>query len=160
MIGEANKSHARCNAPGDCCLKAIQGDQMARRRTVLLSAAAISLPAVGQEKIWRLSWLSPADGPGPNHNAFVQQLKRLGYEEGRNLRIDCGCWRPRSSKPRNRRPRVHERVKTNVVSYVASCDAFVQCKSVSSRLADLRELLRGMPASGRRSERWCGSGAS
>lgn len=41
-----------------------------------------------QTKVWRLAWLSPADGPGPNHKAFLEQLKKLGYEEGRNLRIE------------------------------------------------------------------------
>ena len=44
--------------------------------------------AAQQAKIWRIGWLSPAEGPGPNHEAFLKQLKALGYEEGKNIHIE------------------------------------------------------------------------
>jgi putative ABC transport system substrate-binding protein len=67
---------------------------MHRREFItLIGGAAATWPLAAsaqQVKTWRIGFLSPADGPGPNHQAFVQQLKKLGYEEGINLRIE---WR-------------------------------------------------------------------
>jgi putative tryptophan/tyrosine transport system substrate-binding protein len=65
---------------------------MRRRGVVALLAGAI-LPrfaarAAGEPaKVLRLGVLQPTP-PGPGYRAFVQQLLALGYEEGRNLRID------------------------------------------------------------------------
>lgn len=61
-----------------------------RRRSFLagVGAAILSAPVVahGQaSKVWRIAWLSPADGPGPNHQAFLRRMKELGYEQGKNL---------------------------------------------------------------------------
>ncbi|HEY4957215.1 MAG TPA: ABC transporter substrate-binding protein [Caldimonas sp.] len=65
---------------------------MNKRRKVLSFVAAIvasrSLRAQAPARIWRVSWLSPADGPGPNHEAFLQQMRKLGYDEGRNLHME------------------------------------------------------------------------
>jgi hypothetical protein len=47
------------------------------------SVDAAQLPA-------RIVFLSPADKPGPNHRAFVDQLARLGWVEGKTLHIE---WR-------------------------------------------------------------------
>ena len=65
-----------------------------RRRSVLaLLAAEASSPSVtvrvaGEPaKMFRLGVLQPLP-PGPGYRAFVQQLLALGWEEGRNLRID------------------------------------------------------------------------
>jgi len=49
----------------------------------LLAARAADEPA----KVFRLGTLSPLP-PGPGYRAFVQQLLALGWEDGRNLRID------------------------------------------------------------------------
>lgn len=46
---------------------------------------------------WRLAWLSPADGPGPNHAAFLARLKQLGYEEGRQFQIEWAWVGPDTS---------------------------------------------------------------
>ena len=67
---------------------------MNRRDSILrlcaLGIASVPNRSFGQQqrKVWRLGWLSPADGPGPNHEAFIQQLKKLGYEQGKNLQIE------------------------------------------------------------------------
>ena len=67
---------------------------MNRRKllTLLLAGAAMSPPfalAVAGEraKVFRLGVLTPT-GPGPGVHAFVEQLRVLGWEEGRNLQID------------------------------------------------------------------------
>src|SRR5262245_44869098 len=36
----------------------------------------------------RVSFVSPAHGPGPGHETFIQQLRTLGYEQGRNVFVD------------------------------------------------------------------------
>ena len=36
----------------------------------------------------RVGFVSPAHGPGPGHETFIQQLRTLGYEQGRNLFVD------------------------------------------------------------------------
>ena len=58
----------------------------------LLAGAAMSLPpaaeAAGEpSKVFRLGALEPGP-PGPGYRAMLLQLFELGYEEGRNLRID------------------------------------------------------------------------
>jgi putative ABC transport system substrate-binding protein len=66
---------------------------MRRRRVLaLLAGSAISpqlvVRAVGESvKVFRLGVLQPTS-PGPGYRAFVEQLRVLGYEEGRNLQID------------------------------------------------------------------------
>src|SRR4051812_31559539 len=35
----------------------------------------------------RLGYLSPASGPGDNHAAFLDRLRRLGYEQGKTIDI-------------------------------------------------------------------------
>ena len=46
--------------------------------------------AAKEKSPFRVGFLSPGDGPGPNHKAFIEQLRKLGYEQGRNLFVD---WR-------------------------------------------------------------------
>lgn len=61
------------------------------RRQVCCGAGALLFQATafGQNpKVWRLAWLSPADGPGPNHAAFLSRMKQLGYEEGKQFEIE------------------------------------------------------------------------
>jgi putative ABC transport system substrate-binding protein len=65
-----------------------------RRRgfLALLVWATMSLPAAVEAadepaKVFRLGVLLPAP-PAPPYRAFVEQLRMLGYEEGRNLQID------------------------------------------------------------------------
>src|SRR5215471_5925461 len=58
----------------------------------LLAGAAMSLPpateaADGPSKVFRLGAMEPGP-PGPGYRAMLLQLFELGYEEGRNLRID------------------------------------------------------------------------
>jgi hypothetical protein len=48
----------------------------------------LAVRAVGEPaKVFRLGVLQPGP-PGPGYRAFVKQLRMLGYEEGRNLRIE------------------------------------------------------------------------
>jgi len=50
--------------------------------------ALYSNPLVAQSgPIPRVGFLSPADGPGPNHAAYLRRLKELGYEEGKTIEI-------------------------------------------------------------------------
>src|SRR6516165_7281887 len=63
---------------------------MNRRRvlTLLAGASMSSSFAAGEPaKILRLGVLTPT-GPGPGVQAFVEQLRVLGWEVGRNLQID------------------------------------------------------------------------
>ena len=58
----------------------------------LLVGATLSLPAAAEAaaepaKVFRLGVLLIGP-PAPPYRAFVEQLRMLGYEEGRNLRID------------------------------------------------------------------------
>ena len=58
----------------------------------LLAGAAMSLLPAAEaadepSKVFRLGALEP-NPPGPGYRALLQQLFALGYEEGRNLRID------------------------------------------------------------------------
>src|SRR4051812_28033474 len=66
---------------------------MGRRRELVAACLfALGLPRVPRAqqagRLWKLAWLSPADGPGPNHEAFLARLKSLGYEEGKNFQIE------------------------------------------------------------------------
>ena len=66
---------------------------MKRRRVLALLAggvvsAQLAAVAAGEPaKIFRLGVLQ-ATPPGPGYRAFLQQLRGLGWEEGRNLQID------------------------------------------------------------------------
>jgi putative ABC transport system substrate-binding protein len=66
---------------------------MNRRGFIVLMAGTAVLPqipagAVGEPaKVLRLGVLAPLP-PGPGYQEFAQQLHVLGYEEGRNLKID------------------------------------------------------------------------
>jgi putative ABC transport system substrate-binding protein len=39
-------------------------------------------------KVWRIGWLTPGSGPNQNTEAFREELRSLGYIEGRNLSIE------------------------------------------------------------------------
>jgi len=53
-------------------------------------AVAWSIPARGQPtKVWRVGYLSPALSPDKNFETFRQQMKELGYVEGKNLMIEA-----------------------------------------------------------------------
>ena len=60
-----------------------------RRRLALLAGATMPLPFAAGEpaKVFRLGVLSLAP-PGPGIRALKRRLQTLGWEEGRNLRID------------------------------------------------------------------------
>ncbi len=65
---------------------------MNRRDTVLtlLSLGAAPNFAFAQQtgKVWRIGHLSPQPGPDASFEAFREQLRDLGYVEGRNLAIE------------------------------------------------------------------------
>jgi putative ABC transport system substrate-binding protein len=65
---------------------------MNRREAVLalLSIGAAPLPAIAQqtERIWRIGFLSQTAGLNANFAAFFDELRSLGYVEGRNLAIE------------------------------------------------------------------------
>ena len=65
---------------------------MNRRDTVLalaaLGAAPLSTRAQQADKVWRIGFLSSASGPDESIEAFREQLRSLGYLEGRNLLIE------------------------------------------------------------------------
>ncbi len=61
------------------------------RRHLCIEVGALLVPVgvfAQSRKLWRLAWLSPADGPGPNHAAFLARMKQLGYEEGKQFEIE------------------------------------------------------------------------
>lgn len=64
------------------------------RRTFVVSIAASFAGArcgtAADQRMAHIGFLSPAAQPGPNHRAFVDQLARLGWVEGKNLHIE---WR-------------------------------------------------------------------
>ena len=43
-----------------------------------------------QLSVRRIGFLSPADTPGPNHRAFLEQLTKEGFEDGKAVTIE---WR-------------------------------------------------------------------
>ena len=65
---------------------------MNRRETVLTLLALGAAPrlAAAQQsgKVWRIGYLSPGSGPNEFGEAFRDQLRILGYVEGRNLLIE------------------------------------------------------------------------
>jgi putative ABC transport system substrate-binding protein len=69
-----------------------RGDQMNRRDAILavLAFAIAPLRALSQQvgKIWRIGCLSLQSGPGRAVEVFREQLRSLGYVEGRNLLIE------------------------------------------------------------------------
>jgi putative ABC transport system substrate-binding protein len=73
---------------------------MRRKISILLGAsillATFSLVAAQQPgKVFRIGYLFPGSGIGPNEETFRQRLRELGYIEGQNLAID---WRPTEAK--------------------------------------------------------------
>lgn len=64
---------------------------MTTRRELLIALSALAaLPAYSQQagKVWRVGYLSSLSGPNEFIEAFRDQLRILGYVEGRNLTID------------------------------------------------------------------------
>ena len=65
---------------------------MNKRDTLLalmaLGVSPVSAFAQQSGKVWRIGWLSTAAGPIDAHKAFREQLRSLGYIEGRNLSIE------------------------------------------------------------------------
>ena len=65
---------------------------MNRRDTVLALAAlgAAPLASFAQQpgKVWRIGFLAPQSGPFENSDAFRDELRILGYTEGRNVAIE------------------------------------------------------------------------
>ncbi len=66
-----------------------------RRRPLIASAMAllaapglVFAQAKAPERVWRLGFLSNARAPDESVDAFKDQLKTLGYLEGRNLQIE------------------------------------------------------------------------
>jgi putative ABC transport system substrate-binding protein len=63
-----------------------------RKLLVVLGAGALAAPfgafAQQQDKIWRVGVLSLGSGPSEYMEAFSEQLRSLGYVEGRNLLIE------------------------------------------------------------------------
>ena len=65
---------------------------MTTRRELLIALGALATPfsSLAQQpgKIWRVGILLSQSGPGPNTDAFRDQMRILGYIEGRNLSIE------------------------------------------------------------------------
>lgn len=61
---------------------------MNRRHAVLALLVPISVQAQEAGKVWRIGFLSLASGPDEPIRFFLEQLRRLGYVEGRNLLIE------------------------------------------------------------------------
>ena len=62
-----------------------------RRLVIALGAGALASPfgsfAQQPEKVWRVGFLSARSGPDKQIEAFQEQMKALGYVEGRNLSV-------------------------------------------------------------------------
>jgi putative ABC transport system substrate-binding protein len=63
------------------------------RRDTMLALIALGVSprasfAQQQDKVWRIGFLSSLSGPGASIKAFLDQLRILGYIEGRNLSIE------------------------------------------------------------------------
>jgi putative tryptophan/tyrosine transport system substrate-binding protein len=75
-----------------------------RRRTfiTLLGGATAASPfatyAQRAERVWRVGWLSPAPGPGPLVQSFLQGMQERGYVEGKSLTIEYR-WSAGKSEP-------------------------------------------------------------
>ena len=67
---------------------------MRRREFIALVGSGVvawPLPGATQVQVQqrrRVGFLSPAEGPGANHAAFLRQLRSDGFEEGRNINIE------------------------------------------------------------------------
>ena len=65
---------------------------MITRRNAMMALGALAVPlgafAQAPGKVWRIGWLSTAAGPIDTIEVFREQLRRLGYVEGRNLSIE------------------------------------------------------------------------
>lgn len=63
-----------------------------RKLVIALGAGTLAAPfgvfAQQSGKVWRIGFLSSQSGPYPNSDAFRDQLRILGYTEGRNLSIE------------------------------------------------------------------------
>jgi len=70
-------------------------------------------------KVYRIGWLRFRSSPpaGPNHNAFRQKLRELGYVEGQNLVIE---WRSAKGDAERRPELIAELVRLKVDVIVAS----------------------------------------
>ena len=91
-----------------------------RRRSLILATAALAVPfrSHGQQdrgvrRIGFLAGRSPStpSNPDPFYDAFVDQLRKLGYEEGKNLLIE---WRFADGKYERLPQLASELVKMNV----------------------------------------------
>ena len=58
-----------------------------RLATFILTCASLA-QAQQPKKIWRIGYLSLAAKPGPRDEAFVQALRELGWDDGRNIAIE------------------------------------------------------------------------
>jgi putative ABC transport system substrate-binding protein len=60
--------------------------------SVVMCAFYLLLPLQAEaqqpKKIWRIGYLSLAAKPGPRDEAFVQSLRELGWDDGRNIAIE------------------------------------------------------------------------
>lgn len=64
-------------------------NDLRRRISVCLGLLGAGVRAHGQSAPpWRLAWLSPSDGLGPNHKAFLARMQQLGYEQDRHFSIE------------------------------------------------------------------------
>jgi putative ABC transport system substrate-binding protein len=53
-----------------------------------LLAAPLAAEAQPAGKVWRIGYLSPAEGHNPIDEAFERSMKDLGYIEGQNIRLE------------------------------------------------------------------------
>jgi ABC-type uncharacterized transport system substrate-binding protein len=53
-----------------------------------LLAAPLAAKAQQAERVWRIGYLSPAQGHNPIDEAFEHSMRDLGYIEGRNLQVE------------------------------------------------------------------------
>jgi hypothetical protein len=55
---------------------------------VLFLGLPLAAGAQQGEKVWRIGYLSPAEGHNPIDEVFERSMKDLGYIEGRNIRLE------------------------------------------------------------------------
>jgi putative ABC transport system substrate-binding protein len=65
----------------------VPGDGPGWATTVAPIGAARAADAQRTEKVYRVGFVSPT-APGPRDDAFLRELRRLGYVDGRNVRIE------------------------------------------------------------------------
>jgi putative tryptophan/tyrosine transport system substrate-binding protein len=60
-----------------------------RRSFLQYATLVLASPAVAQTpgRKYRIGFLSPADGRGPNHAAFIKRLAELGFRDGDNAEV-------------------------------------------------------------------------